>query len=178
MSQSDQVLFIFLTERYRLSKGAFPLQRQICTQCGNATTPLLWGLSNLGKSTPLNTMFTPCLHFVFFSSSLLSLRCFQSRHCAFPLPHNEKRRASVFYSFLWNLSLNARMVHYGIENGKEKSLTMAESVKNVWVFLDNANIKRKMNTRLNANRVNCFQRRVLQKMTRPKAKALQRCQRH
>ncbi len=47
---------------------------------GNATTPLLWGVSNLGKSTPLNTMFTPCLHFK-FSQRLVVARHFSLDIC-------------------------------------------------------------------------------------------------
>ncbi len=39
---------------------------------GNAT-PILWGVSNLGQSMPLKTMFTPCLRFIFlFHSDWLS----------------------------------------------------------------------------------------------------------
>ncbi len=49
---------------------------------GNATTPLLWGVSNLGQSTPLKTMFTPCLHFIFlFSQWLVFAWCFSLDIC-------------------------------------------------------------------------------------------------
>ncbi len=38
---------------------------------GNATMPLLWGMSNLGQITPLKTMFTPCLRFIFFTAVIM-----------------------------------------------------------------------------------------------------------
>ncbi len=53
----------------------------------------------------------------------------QAVNGAFPLAHSEHSRASVFYSFLWMLSLNACAVHYGIESSAEKALRAAESIK-------------------------------------------------
>ncbi len=48
---------------------------------GNAT-PILWGVSNLGQSMPLKTMFTPCLHFIFlFSQRLVVTQSFSLDIC-------------------------------------------------------------------------------------------------
>ncbi len=48
---------------------------------GNAT-PILWGVSNLGQSMPLKTMFTPCLRFIFlFSQRLVVTQSFPLDIC-------------------------------------------------------------------------------------------------
>ncbi len=62
------------------------------------------------------------------STKVAKQRCSASGS-AFPLAHSEHSRASVFYSFLWMLSLNACAVHYGIESSAEKALRAAENIK-------------------------------------------------
>ncbi len=83
--QYDEDSFHFKTKTHQCKfslAGRFHYSvKSALSAAGNATSPLIWGVSNLGQSTPLKTMFKPRLHFIIFSQRLVVSRHFSLDIC-------------------------------------------------------------------------------------------------